>query len=129
MVGKYHRFNGHELGQTLGDSEGQRSLACCSPWVTESDMTWQLNNNNEMRARAVLPVNHPERKASYLLRLQTHRRGAGCGSAGVPVTSQGSGGSYVLTQGLGGPQLVQPHRQPGEIGAAWKWGNGAGVEP
>ena len=31
MVGWYHRFNGHELGQTLGDAEGQRSLACCSP--------------------------------------------------------------------------------------------------
>ena len=26
MVGWHHRFNGHELGQTLGDSEGQGSL-------------------------------------------------------------------------------------------------------
>ena len=25
------------------------SLACCSPWgCKESDMTWQLNNNNDM---------------------------------------------------------------------------------
>ena len=24
--------NGHECEQTLGDSEGQGSLACCSPW-------------------------------------------------------------------------------------------------
>ena len=24
--------NGHEFGQTLGDSEGQRILACCIPW-------------------------------------------------------------------------------------------------
>ena len=24
----HHRFNGHEFKQTLGDSEGQRSLAC-----------------------------------------------------------------------------------------------------
>ena len=24
--------NEHELGQTLGDGEGQGSLACCSPW-------------------------------------------------------------------------------------------------
>ena len=23
---------GHKLGQTLGDGEGQRGLACCSPW-------------------------------------------------------------------------------------------------
>ena len=31
--------------QTLGDSEGQRSLACCSPWgCKEPDMTERLNN-------------------------------------------------------------------------------------
>ena len=32
MVGWHHRLNGHEFEQTSGDSEGQRSLACCSPW-------------------------------------------------------------------------------------------------
>ena len=33
--------------QTLGDSEGQRKLACCSPWACkESDTTERLNNNN-----------------------------------------------------------------------------------
>ena len=32
MVGWHHRLNGHEFEQTLGDSEGQGSLACCSPW-------------------------------------------------------------------------------------------------
>ena len=30
MVG-WHRFKGHEFEQTLGDGEGQGSLACCSP--------------------------------------------------------------------------------------------------
>jgi len=25
-------LDGHEFEQTRGDSEGQRSLACCSPW-------------------------------------------------------------------------------------------------
>ena len=40
IVGWYHRFNGHELGQTPGDSEGQGVLACCSPWGhKESGMT------------------------------------------------------------------------------------------
>ena len=39
MVGWHHAFNGHEFEQTLGDSEGQRSLACCSSWRgKESDM-------------------------------------------------------------------------------------------
>ena len=32
MVGWHHRLNGHELEQTPGDTEGQGSLACCSPW-------------------------------------------------------------------------------------------------
>ena len=32
MVGWHHRPNGHEFEQTLGDSDGQGSLACCSPW-------------------------------------------------------------------------------------------------
>ena len=32
--------NGHELEQALGDSEGQGSLVCCSPWgLKESDTT------------------------------------------------------------------------------------------
>ena len=35
MVGCHHQFNGHELGQTLGDGEGQGSLVCCSPWGHE----------------------------------------------------------------------------------------------
>ena len=30
MVGWHHQLSGHEFEQTLGDSEGQRSLACCS---------------------------------------------------------------------------------------------------
>ena len=36
----YHWLNGHEFEQTLGDSERQGSLACCSPWGhKEFDMT------------------------------------------------------------------------------------------
>ena len=30
-VGWHHRLDGHEFEQTLGDSEGQGSLVCCSP--------------------------------------------------------------------------------------------------
>ena len=40
MVGWYHQLNEHEFEQTPGDSEGQGSLVCCSPWDhKESDMT------------------------------------------------------------------------------------------
>ena len=31
MVGWHQRLNEHEFNQTLGVSEGQGSLACCSP--------------------------------------------------------------------------------------------------
>ena len=47
MVGWHHPLNGHEFGQTLGDSGGQRSLVCYNPWgCKELDTTQQLNNNN-----------------------------------------------------------------------------------
>ena len=46
MVGWQHWLNGHEFKQALGDGEGQRSLACCSPWGCKvPDMTERLNNN------------------------------------------------------------------------------------
>ena len=46
MLGWHHQCNGHELGQTSGDGEGQRGLASCRPWCgKELDTTEQLNNN------------------------------------------------------------------------------------
>ena len=37
----------NELGQTLGDGEGQGGLACCSLWDrNELDTTGLLNSNN-----------------------------------------------------------------------------------
>ena len=39
MVGWYHQLNGHELGQILGDSEGQGGLAGCSPWGCKASDT------------------------------------------------------------------------------------------
>ena len=40
MVGWHHWLNRHAFDQTLGDSEGQESLACCISWGhKESDMT------------------------------------------------------------------------------------------
>ena len=42
----HHWLNGHEVGRTLGDGEGQGSLVCCSVWgCKELDMTEQLNNH------------------------------------------------------------------------------------
>ena len=50
MVGWHHQLNAHGFEQTLGDSEGQGSLACCSPWAAKSQTkSEQLNNNNRPR--------------------------------------------------------------------------------
>ena len=49
MVGWHHRLNGCQFEQTPGDSDGQGSLACCSPWGRkDSDSTERLNNNNKL---------------------------------------------------------------------------------
>ena len=40
MVRWHHWLNGRELGQTLGYSEGQRSLMCCSPWCCRVRHDW-----------------------------------------------------------------------------------------
>ena len=39
MVRQHHRVNGHEFEQTLGDTEGQWSRACCSPQGTANSQT------------------------------------------------------------------------------------------
>ena len=45
MVGWHHWFNGHEFEQAPGDSEGQGTLVCYSPWGhKESGTAERLNN-------------------------------------------------------------------------------------
>ena len=47
MAGWHHQLNGHEFEQAPGAGEGQRSLACCSPWGhRELDMTEWLNDRH-----------------------------------------------------------------------------------
>ena len=70
MIGWHHWLNGHEFGHTPGDSEGQGSLACCSPWgCKESITTKRLNNNNNkgQKTRSYLYPDHsgPEARALF----------------------------------------------------------------
>ena len=45
VAGLHCWYNGHELGQTSGDGEGQGGLVCCSPWGhKELDSTGQLTD-------------------------------------------------------------------------------------
>ena len=44
MIEWHHQIDEHEFEQALGVGDGQRSLACCSPWAhKELDMTEQVN--------------------------------------------------------------------------------------
>ena len=57
MVGWHHQLNGHEFEQAPGDSEGQGSLACCSPrGCKELDMTEQLNKNKKRSLKKKLSL-------------------------------------------------------------------------
>ena len=59
MIGWHHRLSGHEFEQTLGDSEGQGSLVCCSPWGHKKlDTAEQLNNNKKAPPRQSDPRAH-----------------------------------------------------------------------
>ena len=56
MVGWHHQLNGHEFEQTLGDCEGQGSLAYCSPWsYKELDMNELLSNKRNTLSQLWLP--------------------------------------------------------------------------
>ena len=70
MVGWHHRLNGQESEQTQGDSDGQGSLACCSPWgCKESDTTERLNNNIQFcdrRQRVLTNLSTPRSEDSKL---------------------------------------------------------------
>ena len=63
IVGYYHELNGYEFEQTLGDSKGQGSLVCYSPWgCKESDMTERLNN----KACAITVDQESQMQSSFL---------------------------------------------------------------
>ena len=40
-IGWHHELNAHEFEPTLGDSEGQGGLACCSPWGHRVGHDWE----------------------------------------------------------------------------------------
>ena len=87
-----------------GESQGQRSLAGCSPWGrTESDMTEQLSNKLLQHSFLCLPI-----LGLYLVALGCWER---CGLVEVVVLPPRSPGSVhrfsvVLLSGLGGVFLV-----------------------
>ena len=59
IIGWHHRLNGFESEQTLGDSEGQASLVCCSPWGNKESHTTErlINKIHELLFPALLRCN------------------------------------------------------------------------
>ena len=54
MVGRHHRINGHEFEPTPGDSEGQGSVVCYSPWGRkEMDKTERLNRTECVKSKVL----------------------------------------------------------------------------
>ena len=66
MVGwHHHQLNEPEFEQVLGDSEGQGSLASCSPWgCKEADTTKRLKNNNNTCINLLANADAPEDSSS-----------------------------------------------------------------
>ena len=68
MVRWHHQVSGHVFEQIPGNSEGQGSLGCCSPWGhKESDTAERPNNNSnsllfcKVRNVTYLPESVPSR--------------------------------------------------------------------
>ena len=70
MVGWHYWLSGYELEQTPGDSEGQGSLACCSPCSQkELDMTEWLKNKEELKS-FLIKVKEESEKDGLKLNIQ-----------------------------------------------------------
>ena len=50
MIRCHHRLDGHESEQAPRVSDGQGSLACCSPWGHKASDTTERLNRTELKA-------------------------------------------------------------------------------
>ena len=64
MIGWHHQLHGPESEQTPRDSEGQGSLAGCSPWgCKESDMTY--NKSFWVLLTGLIPASAKDKKRCW----------------------------------------------------------------
>ena len=78
IVGWHHLHTGHESEQNSRDSEGQRSLACCSPWGhKESDTTeWTTREGVSLSIEKKPPqTKRPRLKMSWLAKTNSSWHG------------------------------------------------------
>ena len=58
MVGWHHQLSGHKFEQTLGDSERQGGLLCCSPWGRKELEQQPAASLSRRSAESVRAVRH-----------------------------------------------------------------------
>ena len=118
MVGWHHWCNGHELGQTPGDGEGQGGLACCSPWgYRESDVTWPwLGNWATTNCCSILSKGFPGSSAGK----ESTSNAGDPGLIHGPGISAGEGIGYSLQYSCASlvPPLV---KNPPAMWETWLW--------
>ena len=133
MVGWHHQLNGHEFEQAPEYSEGQRRLACCSPWGPKESDTTEQQQITSARPQGRPPLWWPRRplywfpawRAGPLDTLQTNRliRGSKWGpqvlGAMCPRTPPHQQLSALYILGVV-PGVPSPEDQPrfGEAGGA-----------
>ena len=81
VVGWHHRLNGQELEQILGNTGGQRSLECYSPWgsqrVGHNLVTEQQQQSTERGKNNLCPQNKERNKRTGTWNLKGMRRKKG----------------------------------------------------
>jgi len=116
VVGWYHWLNGHEFEQTLGDGEGQGSLACWGPrGRKESDTTEWLNNErrNYVKMRSYWRGMGPESiwLIVFVEKLQTFREKCHKKTEAMHITSSETEVMHAKVKD--GWQPPKPGERPG----------------
>ena len=66
MVRWHHWLNGHGFELTPGDSEGQGSLGCCSPWDCKESQVWLSNWTTTLWRNSKSYKKNSKRQYNYL---------------------------------------------------------------
>ena len=82
MVAWHHRLIGQRFEQTLGDSEGQGSRGCCSPWGhKEPDTTERMNHKIFLQRRHV----HVQQAHEEMFNVLNHHTHANESHSGIEI--------------------------------------------
>ena len=93
-AGWHLQLNGYEFEQTLGDSEGQGGLACCSPRGRKvSDITEQLNNNKT----ALIVQGYFYKEGGRYESLRANHAEAGVWANSISIGEQGNNSNTIYS--------------------------------